>query len=691
MLWLMYMEKKKAEIVDIIPLVRMPLMRNQSFSYLSAEKVAAGDLVKIPLFKRQVEGVVLGQRPDFPRLGNIELKKVISILEPGLLDTKQIALAQFIAQHYFAPLGLVLKSFVPKRVKSRSANRVAQNRVAQIGKSIGKKIILTNEQRIAVDEISKRHAKYQIQNTRYYLYGPAGSGKTEIYAHAMRELSQKDPEAQFLVLVPELTLTPQAIERYGNYFAAEEIVSIQSGLPKGTFYTNWKKIKSGEAKIIIGSRMAVFAPFKKLRLIAIDEEQDMSFKQWDMTPRYDARRVAEKLAELHSARIIFGSATPSLENYYRAANGQLQLLQLPALKLPGKREGGLPETLLVDMRKERWKNNQSGPANLSPLSRKLQSEISYALNNGLQIVLFINRQGMSSFSVCAACKTVLKCPDCDRALVYEQRGFYKCLHCAYQTSIMPSCAKCKGLIFTNIGLGTQKVEREILDRFPTAQVARADNQTMQLPGAQEKIYREFSDGQFDILIGTQMISKGWDLPNVALIGIIDADNLLSVADFSASIRTYQNIVQVSGRTGRPNSKRRGVVLIQTFNPDNFVFKAAAERDFPKLYAKEITEREGLFYPPFGQLIKLIFQGLDNQKVKAETERVYELFEQAAIPKVSVAEPQEPLIGKVRGNFRRQIIIKIKSAENSDFSSELRSIINSLPAGWLIDVDPISIA
>jgi primosomal protein N' (replication factor Y) (superfamily II helicase) len=665
------MKKEGKFILDIVPLTRIPLSRNQSFSYLSDKKLGTGTHVVIPLFERKIEGIVLKSRPDFPRLGNIELKNVSSVIEESFLDDQQLKLAEFTSDYYIAPLGIVLKSFVPKRVKARK-----KAEPESISQKISKKIEMTKEQKYAVNAINQK-------GSQFYLLGPAGSGKTEVYINAILKLKERNPELQFLILLPELTLTLQAIERYGEHFRPEEVAILNSKISKGEFYVSWNKIKSGEAKIIIGSRMAVFAPFKKLGLIIVDEEQDMSFKQWDMNPRYDARTVAVKLADLHGAKIVLGSATPSIESFHRAADNEYRLLKLPFLQIPGKTKPYLPEVFLVDLRKEHWIKN------FSPISKKLQSEINYALKNKLQAILFVNRQGMSNFSVCTACKNVLKCPKCDRSLIYDAEGFYRCLHCSYKTTITPQCAKCKGLSFSNVGVGTQKVEREISEMFPQARTIRADGQTMKNPGSQTKLYRDFSQKKADILIGTQIISKGWDLPSVSLIGIIDADNMLSIPDFNANTKAYQNIVQVSGRAGRPGALFRGSVVIQTFDPEHLVIKAAVERDFFKLYEKEIKERKELQLPPFGKIVKLIFQDHNPKKVDTETRKAFLAFSKKKDRYTKIYEPHAPFLSRIRGRFRKQIIINFIE-KNPEITGEARKILNSLPAGWIIDVDPISI-
>ncbi len=667
----MAMEKRlKKFIVDVIPITSLPLNRQQFYSYLWDSRVAPGSLVSVPFFKRNIAGIVIDSRSDFHRLGNIELKKINRIIEEKFLTKNQLKLAQFISDYYFSPIGTVLKFFIPKQTKQR------KRKTTVIPETKKRQLELTREQKNAVSEIVAENKKL-----KFYLFGPAGSGKTEVYIHSILKLQEKNPDFQFLILLPELTLTPQAVERYGEYFKSDETAILHSKISKGQFYSDWQKIKSGKTKLIIGSRMAIFAPFRKLGLIVVDEEQDISFKQWDMNPRYDARTVSEKLSELYACRLVFGSATPSIENFFRTSTKEIRLLTLPRLDL--KNSPSFPEVEIIDLKKERWQNKNFG-AN-SSVSKKLQGEIAYALQHKLQTILFLNRQGMSNFSVCNGCKSVLRCPRCDRALVYDRDGYYRCIHCSYQTSITPECPQCKGIAFTNIGNGTQKLEREIENLFPGAKIIRADNQTTKKTSTEE-IYKNFSQGKAEILIGTQMISKGWDLPNVALVGIIDADNLLSIPDFSANIKAFQHIVQLSGRAGRPGAKYPGKIILQTFNPENKIFQKAATRDFGSIFEQELAERKMLKLPPFGKIIKLVFQDANPNKVRDETANVYDIFREKN-PDIVVTEPQDAFVSKIRGRYRKQILIKIPSSE---IPGNIKKIISSLPYGWIIDVDPISL-
>ncbi|HAV11377.1 MAG TPA: primosomal protein N' [Candidatus Moranbacteria bacterium] len=676
----------KKFIIDVIPLARLPLSRSQFFSYVYDKEIPAGSLVSIPLFRRTIQGIVLGSRSDFERLGNFKLKNVFSVQAENFLTEKQLELAQFISDYYVSPLGISLKHFIPKIVKERKGIRNQESGIRN------KNITLTREQQEAVEKILSPK-NYKLKTTNYLLHGPASSGKTEVYLEAIARIRKENPEAQFLVLLPELTLTPQALERYGEKFKPEEIVVLTSKISKGLFYTQWEKIRSGEAKIIIGTRMSVFAPFKNLKLIVIDEEQDISFKQWDMNPRYDARTVAEKLAEIFQAPLILGTATPRIETYFKAKNKEYGLLELPKLALQDTRYKIQDTNVeVVDMRKEKWTSfDGKKKANYSFLSTSLQNEISYALRNKLQTILFINHQGMSSFSTCSKCKAVLTCPKCDRALVYSKSGEYKCLHCAYKSGIFPKCKQCGGSEFKNVGIGTHSVEREVR-KFFQANIASIDTASSKKPGYQQKIYDDFSQRKIDILIGTQMITKNWDFPNVGLVGVITADSLFSMPDFLTDEQAFSHIMQAIGRTGRTGSRFPGKAIVQTFDPSKSAIQAASEMDYASFYKKIISQREDLSLPPFGKLIKLVCQHTDILKVEKESAKIFEELKTAVAeisPKPRLLGPLDPLISNVRGRRKKQIIIKLP--KQKEIPREIRRTLEKLSSDWIIDVDPIQIA
>ena len=658
------MKKRKNEyIIEVAPLVNLPVGRTQSYSYLYSENLTAGTLVAIPLFSRNVSGIVLGGKPDFPRLGNIELKNILEIKEKNFLTEKQLTLAKWLSDYYLVSLGITLKLFVPEKVKARKSY-VFPEKIPQ------KNIILTPEQNSAVKNIIGNQEK------TFLLWGPSGSGKTEVYINTIKKIREKDKNAQFLVLIPTLTLAPGALNRYREIFADNEIARLSSDTSKGERYANWEKIRLGEAKLILGSRLALFSPFKNLKLVIIDEEQNIAYKQWDMHPKYDARETAEKLAELHKSKLVFGSATPRVSTVYSAENKKHGLLRLSPLPLAPK-----VNWEIVDMKKERWQKNYS------LVSKTLQGELRYILDKKLQAILFINRQGMSHFSVCQNCKAVLKCPQCERALIYDEKGYYYCAHCFYKTSITPKCEKCQSLNFRNIGWGTQKIEEEIRDLFPGARLSRADAQTFKAKNAKEKIYRDFASGEIDILIGTQSISEGWDLPRVALVGIMDADNLLTSPDFLTYEKAFQHIVQTAGRTGRPNAKYPGKVILQTFDPNLPLFLAIRDQNFEEFYQKELAQRKILNYPPFSRLIRLVGESINVKLLEAEAKKVEEEFSKTNL---KVSQPQFALVPKIRTKWRMHLVIKLPLDKKKENLAEIKKIIPRLPKNWRFDVDPINI-
>ncbi|MEI7891335.1 MAG: primosomal protein N' [bacterium] len=680
-------KEKQAYILNIAPIARLPLSKQQFFSYLCEQEVSMGALVLVPLFHREVQGVVLDCAPYAKKDQDYELKKITKVLAENFLTAKQILLAQQISTHYLTSLGVVLKHFLPKQVTARGNQNATY-------KTQNTKVVLTAEQESAVSAISNNDCNLKTENCKFLLYGPASSGKTEIYIHTILKMQEKDASLQFLILLPELTLTPQALQRYGVYFGKNELVILHSKLGKGEFYRAWQKIANGRARVIIATRIGVFAPFANLGAIFVDEEQDMSFKQWDASPRYDARKVATMLAENHQAKIVFGSATPRIESLYQTTIGKLKLVQIPLLppEIMGRKKT-VADIEIVDMRKEKWTDfaGKKKP-NHSLLSIRLQDEISYALSQKMQTILFVNHQGLSTFSVCSSCKAVLKCPKCERALIENEDGIFQCLHCNFKETHAPSCKTCHSKTFSNVGIGTQLVEREIKKLFGNVKTARLDSAATKKAGALENIFNDFSTGKIDILIGTQMITKGWDNPNVILVAVIDSDSLFSSPDYLTDERAYINIMQIAGRTGRVGSRYTGHIILQTFNPGQKIFEAITSRNYSSFYQKEINSRSALKYPPLGSFIKLSFKNESEEKVLKETANVYAKISNLISQNnnISITEPSKPMISKIRGKFIMQMLLKNKQAQ-APFPEEIESQIKALKSDWIVDVDPINIA
>lgn len=656
--------------LEVAPLTSLPLTRGQMFTYASDTEVHPGALVSVPVTTRTLKGVVFSVRNmsngTYP-LPRFKVKSIISVLQEDFFTSEQLELAIFISKKYFTSLGRCLVHFTPQAAKSRTKTELPKlHKIAH-----AKTIHPTQEQLDAIAKISTP------SNKPFYLFGPASSGKTEVYIRSIKARLRAGEQA--LVLVPELTLIPQEIDRYGEAFGAENIAVVHSHIATGAFYETWCRIARGEVKVIIGTRQALFAPFKKLKLVVVDEEQDDAYKQWDMSPRYDGRRVAEKLAYLHCANLVFGSATPSIERYHKAHNKDYIFLTLSPLPIQPK------YTLsLINLRFERHNKN------FSSLSEELAEAITLTLKSKHQTFLFINRQGTSSFSVCDSCKSILKCPSCERALIFDAAlGLYRCLHCAHKSDATPKCSTCGGTHFRNVGTGTQKIEKEIRKRFPYARVARIDRQTMQKKGAQEEIFHAFAQKKIDILIGTQMATKGWDLPNVALVGMIDADSLFAFPDFKTDENAFQHILQAAGRMARIGSTVEGKALIQTFYPENPTLQKIQTKDYPAFYQEIADQREMLFYPPFGRLIKIIFQDEDSKKMEKEIQKIFTKITAIVGENrgIRISAPQAPLIAKVRNNYRKQIILR---SREQDLPTELFDYLLKISKSCTLDIDPISL-
>jgi len=534
-----------------------------------------------------------------------------------------------------------------------------------------KKVRLTPRQKQALDTILGS------KDAAFLLHGVTGSGKTEIYLRLCQNVLKEGKQA--MILVPEIALTHQAIDVFEARFPGQ-IAVIHSRLSAGQRFSSWELLRKGEARIVIGPRSAVFAPLRRLGLIVLDEEHDSSFKQYDQNPRYHAREVALKLAEIVGAKVILGSATPSIESYSKAQKGEFKLLELP--ERIGKSK--LPNVRIVDMRKE-FKGGSR-----SILSEDLRGELNKIIVRKQQAILFVNRRGLATYVFCRDCGYVLKCPECDVSLTYHQSkaSLLTCHYCNFNTSPPSFCPECKSPYIKYFGLGTERVENEINALFPGARVARFDRDSTRLKDAHQKIYYDFVNHKIDILVGTQMLTQGWDLPNVSLIGIISADSDLNLPDFRASERTFRLLTQVAGRTGRGGSI--GQVILQTYNPDNFVISLAAKHDYKAFYRKEIQNRKELSFPPETRVIKLIYQGYKQEKVEKEARaltRKLKAWITRSKLKVIVLGPAPCFIPRVRRRYRHHLIMMFKGKKAEREKSKLLSLV---PHDWIIDVDPESL-
>ena len=510
----------------------------------------------------------------------------------------------------------------------------------------------------------------------FLLYGVTGSGKTEIYLQALAEAVRLGKRG--IVLVPEIALTPQTIERFASRFP-HKVAVLHSKLSLGEQFDEWQRIRDGEFDVVIGSRSAIFAPQPDLGLIVIDEEHEWTYKQHDKSPRYHTRDVAIKLAELTGAVVILGSATPDVVSFYHAQIGDYHLLELPERVTCGE-GSALPQVDVVDLRQELKAGNRS------LFSRSLSRAMAKAVANGEQVILFLNRRGAATFIQCRNCGFVLRCKRCEVALTYHlAEDILVCHQCNYRTSVPQTCPQCLSRRIKFLGIGTQKLEQETTFAFPQARLLRWDSDVTQRKYSHEKILGKFRAHEADVLIGTQMIAKGLDLPLVTLVGVISADTGLNLPDFRAEERTFQLLSQVAGRAGRGSLE--GQVIIQTYSPERYAIQAAAKHDYALFYDKEITYRRQLHNPPFSQLASLVYSHTNEALCQREAERMKRLLieerDSRGIADLSLIGPAPPFIRKLRGRFHWQIILR--GSELSTFLSQI-----PIPQGWAVDIDPVGL-
>jgi len=542
---------------------------------------------------------------------------------------------------------------------------------------------LNREQRAAVEEIQTALRGGRFQS--FLLRGVTGSGKTQVYIEAIAQVLSQGRGA--IVLVPEISLTPQTVSRFKLRFG-EKVAVFHSRMSAGERYDVWRRIRKGEFPVAIGARSAVFAPMRQLGLIVVDEEQEGSYKQ-DTSPRYHARDVALMRAKFAGAVVVLGSATPSTESYFNAREGKYRLLKLPARidNVP------LPEVRIVDMLKERKQNH---PQTSEVFSHILAEKIEEKLKLGEQVILLQNRRGYSTCLVCKDCGHVERCKNCNITLTYHLKGYrLRCHYCGYTRKAPEACPKCGGVDILFRGVGTQKVEEELRRRFPQARVVRMDLDTTVRKGAHDRILRAFAGGEYDILLGTQMIAKGLDFPRVTLVGVILADTGLLFPDFRAGERTFQLLTQVAGRAGRKD--RQGEVVIQTYSPDHKCLVYASRHDVAGFFQSEIQERKTLGYPPYGRLIHLLFRGVEEKVVITAAEKFARLFQPLA-KTFRVLGPTPSPLSKLQQHHRWQLILKSDKARDPTgkllreaLRQALRQYEKSRPPAGVkvsVDVDPL---
>ena len=667
------------------------------------DKIKIGIRVSVPFGRMTLEGFVLEIKNS--KSTDKELKKIIDVVDSDVvLNSELLELGKTISESTLSTLISCYQVMLPKALKAKEGSsvnikydtyyklneeydksikfnesqkkiidlvilkeKVLRSELIDISLSslntLLKKEVLIEEKiehyrvdynnneivkkKLTLEQTSVVNSVINSEPNTYLLYGVTGSGKTEVYMEIIDHYLELGKSS--IVLVPEISLTPQMINRFTERFG-NRIAAIHSGLSDGEKYDEYRRITRGEVDIVIGARSAVFAPLTNIGVIIIDEEHSDTYKQSDPSPRYHARDVALIRSKYHNCPVVLGSATPSLESMARASKGVYKLLELPH-RVNGKE---LPKVEIIDM-------NLSMKKTRGHFSKELINKISERLEKQEQIILLLNRRGYSSFVTCKNCGYTFKCPYCDITLTYHKSSnTLRCHYCGYGEKVYDTCPSCKEKSLNNLGVGTQKIEEELNKLFENVKVLRMDYDTTSRKGMHEKMIESFKNHEYDILLGTQMVSKGLDFSNVTLVGVINADTSLNIPDFRSSENTFSLLSQVSGRSGR--SSKTGEVVIQTYNPDHYAIDLVRHHDYLSFYKQEMMIRRQLKYPPYYYLCNIRISGKDSSYILGEALKIKRSLERN-FNNTIILGPSNSNVFKVNNIYRYNIILKYKSEDN----------------------------
>lgn len=644
------------------------------------DRVQVGQKVSVPFgLGDRVRDAYVFRVSDLPDREYKKLKYAEDLDEEICLTEEIMETCRWMKTRYLCKYIDAVKCFTPAGSKSKRGKERNPYKNAE-GESPGMIPELTVQQAAALKPIQQ--AIGVGEHRRFLLYGVTGSGKTEVYMRAAAKCLQEGRKA--IMLVPEISLTKQIISRFIGRFGAEQIAVLHSRLSLGERHDEWMRIKKGMVNIVIGARSAVFAPFEDIGLIILDEEHEATYKS-DMTPKYDAVEVALKRLQQHKGVLLCGSATPSVATFYRSEQGIYERLELT------KRynQVALPRVEIADMRNELREGNKT------IISRALYRAMCTALEHKQQIILFLNRRGYATFISCRECGTVLKCPDCGISLTYHKDGGKAtCHYCGHEEDPPEVCPECGSRYIRYFGTGTEKVEEIIGEFFPEAVIERLDLDSTKRKGSIDRILDRFKKGKIHILIGTQLVAKGLDFRNVGLVGIIAADVTLNIPDFRSAERTFQLITQAAGRAGRGDET--GKVIIQSYQPNHYTVQLAAKQDYNGFYKAEIKLRKYMEYPPYSDLIQIVFSSKEEERAKAAAEKWYEKTIEAlkAEKKGRVFRPQEAPMSKIKDTYRYCMLIKCPQGKRRSYTAALLEIkeaekIKKKEYAVTVDINPYS--
>lgn len=705
-------------------------VENKFFTYYGDEnKYKIGEQVIVEFGRQKKKALIVSEAKENKH--EYELKEIKDKIKNSIsFEKKQLELYLWIRDYYLSDFGDIIQAAFPKSLKSEMVKKCKLNKVFIPRNSTDKDFLeyMTNKKIINLTTLIKRYNKDLIEyalkeniikiveelknkretiliksdeyfeeeknilltseqetvkqgiinsNKKFFLIkGITGSGKTEVYINLIKDAQIKGKGAIFLV--PEISLTPQMIKRFEKAFG-KQIAILHSRLTDSQRAKEWESVKEGYKNIVVGVRSAIFAPVKNIEYIIIDEEHESTYKQ-DNNPRYDARYTAIKRAEIEKAKVIFGSATPLIESFYYAQNNLFEYFEL------NKRYNDIkmPKVEIVDMKKEKNEN----------FSIKLLEEISKCLKKNEQVILLLNKKGYSNFVQCKSCGHIEKCLDCSVSYnYYKFDKKLKCSYCGKEKIFTGKCTKCGGQELLFQGYGTEKIEIELKQIFPEANILRIDSETVKDKDSYNKMYHDFYEKKYDIMLGTQIIAKGFHFPEVTLAGIISADTILNFPDFRAAEKTFQLIVQTSGRAGR--GLKEGKVIVQTYNPENYVIQKAISADYKEFYEQEIKIREELKYPPYGKVINIIVSSENEDILYEKASEFYNNIKNAIIEfeNFDLYGPFQAPIYKIKKRYRYQIFAKGERKLINIFKEKVREELQKYKEKDVritVDIDPINL-